>query len=177
MTFGTSPVARWSLYAASGRHIVELLKDLLHARRASRPASLEGHYRRVERIESMHGRGALCFSRHSWPVIVYGGLEIVCERGPHGHGLGLLALRVAKERRGRAGLVRHGGLRVVELLPHDDDGESEQDGVDDAYGREFESGDLVVPGQLGDADTLMDQGLRAHRQSGGNPHDHHDEKP
>ena len=104
-------------------------------------------------------------------------LEVAGERGPHGQSLGLLALRVVKEGRSRAGLVRHGGLGVVEFLPHDDDRKCEEHGVDDAHGREFEPGDLVVLGQLGDADPPVDQGLRAHSQNGGKRHDQRDQKP
>jgi hypothetical protein len=164
-------------YSPSGRHIVELPKDFRHVRRASRPALTEGDRRGVQRIECVLGRRAFRFARHRGPFIFDGGFEVVGERGPHGYRLGLLALRVVKESRGRAGFVCDGGLRVVEFLPHDDDRKGEQHGVDNAYGREFESGDLVVLGQPSDADPLVNQGLRDHGQSGGSHHDQRDQKP
>ena len=68
-------------------------------------------------------------------------------------------------------------IRLAELLPDGDHGEGEEDGVDDADGRELEPGDLVVLDQSLDADPAVDHGLRAHRDTGRKDDDQRDQEP
>ena len=109
----------------------------------------------------------LGFEAHRGPFLVDRRLEVVDERRSQGDRLGFLAVCVTKERSGRAGFLGDGSLRVIELFPHDDDRKGQKDGIDDADGREFETGDLVVFDQCLDADPAADQDLRDHRQAVG----------
>ena len=162
----------------SGRgHVVDLAEDLRHVRRISRSGPIERQRRRIELVERVRNPVSFGLEAHRGPLLVNRGLEVVDERGPNGDRLGFLPLSITEQRRRRAGFLGNRGLGVIELFPHHDDRKGQKHGIDDAHGREFETGDLVVLGQCLDADPAADQDLGDHRQEGGNNHHHYDQEP
>ena len=125
----------------------------------------------------MIGRGTFPLPPHCRPFVVDRGCEIFAERRLHGDGLGFLTLGKVVEGRDCASFFRDRVLGVAELLPYGNDDEGQQHRIDHAHGRKFESGDLVVPGELVDAGPFSDQDLRRHRDRGRDDDDQQDQLP
>ena len=164
-------------YPPGRSHVVDLPEDLRHVRRISCSRAIERQRRRIELVERKGDAASLGFEAHRRPFLVNRGPEVVDERGPNSDRLGFLALSIAEQGRGRAGFLGDRRLCVVEFFPYDDDRKGEKHGIDDAHGREFKPGDLIVLGQRLDADPAPDQDLRDHRQGGWKDHHHRDQEP
>jgi hypothetical protein len=126
----------------------------------------------IERLLGGAARGRRT-TIHRRPVIIYGHFEIPGDGVAHGGaGLVVKALRQAIEVLCGAGLLHHVEVGIAEFLPHDDDGECEQDRVKHPYGREFEPGNLVVCRQPFDVDITAHQCRAGHRHQTAQANDH-----
>ena len=120
----------------------------------------------IDSVERPCGRRALGLILHCGPFVLDRSLCVSGDRLPQRDGGRFLPLGVAEKRSDRGRLLVDGILSGAEFLPHHDDGEGEQDGVDHADRCELEPCDFVVLDELLDPDPAMDERLRAHRDRG-----------